>query len=202
MQVGETEARHSCKSEGVQRPCLGSEAVPGVLHPLQHFPLRLPSECSSKAQPPAPAGFGIPPPWGAARLGRCCGAFWPRAAGLRRRGRRERCRTPGRQQPVALKGSQEPLTTYSNSVHHFFALRKRRAGSKSSASATAPPARPGKAGFLRVHSGLRAWAERGVRPHQHPPSRALGVPLGPPASPVLGWPWMQHPELWVYPRED
>lgn len=76
-------------------------------------------------------GRDPPPQGGGAAVGRgVTGTRW-RGGG---------CRTPGTLQPVALTRGREPLITYSNSVHHFCALRKRRAGSK------IPAPRPGRAG--------------------------------------------------------
>lgn len=76
----------AASQRGLQSPRLGSEAAPATLQPPQRFPPRPPSVRSSEAGPPAPAGVWIPPPRGAARLGKRRGAFWPRAAGSRRPG--------------------------------------------------------------------------------------------------------------------
>lgn len=78
-----------------------------MLHPLQHFPQRPHSACSSEAEPPAPAGLRIPPlPGGLLAWGDAVGLSGRGRRGHAGRGRGERCRTPGRQQPVTLKGSR------------------------------------------------------------------------------------------------
>lgn len=188
VQAGETEARHSCEPEGLAKPppglrgCARDAAAPATFPPTSPFRAQLRSGAAS------PRGCLDPPSPGGCSPGETPRGFLAEGSGVTPAGAGgSDARSPGRQQPVALKGSQEPLITYSNSVHHFFALRKRRAGSKSSASAAAPSARPGKAGFLRALGGLRAWAERGVRPRGVLPWGAWGVSLGPPgfASPAL-----------------
>lgn len=99
--------------------------------------------------------------------------------GGHRRGQRELCCLWCTRQPVALKGSQEPLITYSNSVHHFFALRNMCAGSKSGG------------GHGPASTSRRSRLP--PAPRQHP-----GLPACPPAWILPLLPVLSIPRCWQW----
>lgn len=96
--------------------------------------------------------------------------------GGHRRGQRELCCLWCTRQPVALKGSQEPLITYSNSVHHFFALRNMCAGSKSGGG-----------------HGPASTSRRSRLPPA--PRQHLGLPACPPGTDPAPAPRAEHPSV-------